>query len=122
MSSREPGPVPPALIHILAQWIAGLPPGQLAAWAAAEADVVPSLLGRWPAWARRFAVGWIGPAGMAWLAQAGPPEWQAVVDALCAWRADVAEVLWPHEAWFHDQLARARDALVAVERGPVETV
>jgi hypothetical protein len=121
MSSAN-GAVPAPLLAIVQQWIAGLPPGQLAAWAAAEVDVVPSLLGRWPTWARRFAVGWIGPEGMAWLRRAGETEWRAVVDALCAWRADVAEIIWPHETWFHRQLAGARDVLVAVERGAAETV
>jgi hypothetical protein len=107
-----PDPVVTWAVQWIGPWLAAQGPAQLAAWAQAQTDLVPLVLGRFPLWMRRVALRHVPPEVRAALATAGPAQWAAVVDALCVRWPAVGVVAWQHEAWFHRQLAAARDAFL----------
>lgn len=106
-----------SVVDLMTGWVTGWIDEQDPVWLqqqiAAEANLAPALMQKYPPVARRFARGYLGDAMVRGLQQAGDAEWQAVVDALCQTRPQWGMAFWRHEAWFYRQLAAARDQFLA---------
>lgn len=100
---------PEFLVSAVVGWLDGLPPGEFARLADAEASVAPALIAQWPAWQVRFARGMLGPTGEETLRRAGAATWDAVVDALLMARPPEGLVAWAHRDWFASQMDACRD-------------
>ena len=106
-----------ASVGDFAGWVETWLRGRGTAWviqqATAEADLRPAMAQAFPVPLRRFGRGFLGVQGLAALRACGPPEWQEITSRIMAMHGDWAPALWAHEAWFHRQLAQARDLFLA---------
>jgi|GEM_PF-2793288 len=100
---------PAWMVQAVVAWIDRTPPAQWQAVAAAEGPLADQLLGQYPPWLRRMGWAALSPGDRARLAGAGPAEWGALLEEVARLRPAAGAVFWRHEAWFHRQLARARD-------------
>lgn len=98
---------------LVIQWMDGMPWPELERTIVEEQPLADQLLRRYPPVARRFARGFLTPAQVTALEQAGPAEWAAVVDHLLRVRPHIGAAVWAHEQWFYAQLDRARTQFLA---------
>lgn len=94
-------------------WLQGLPPGEFAALAAAEAPMADRILGQYGPMQLALARTLLGPADRAALAQADDVMWEAMVDVVLARRPADGMVIWEHRPWFRRELAACRDRFLA---------
>lgn len=93
-------------------WLGAQDPARLQAQAEAGADIVDHLLAEYRVWVPmiRFL---LPPAARQAVAAMGDREFRDLLRAALRQHPPQGAVCWAHEAWFLDQCARVRDALLS---------
>jgi hypothetical protein len=100
---------PAWMVQAVVAWVDQQAWDQLVQWVTQEAAIAEQLVGQYPPWLRRMGWAALSPADRTLLAQAGPAEWAALLEAVARLRPAAGQLFWQHEAWFHRECARARD-------------